>query len=339
LQGKLASSGESTEQAQNLEKVECSALICTLRMKLKSAFEQRHPIGEDWMPDCIALQRLLWCIIQRDKYIQLNTSGSSEIQHDIGDSPNDQADFLQRTMVRLEQENETLTCELDKVLQENSQLRLHLDALQYGEEDMNKSPVSANGKNRSFSIEDEMDTPTSRGNFASDRQSGIRIFSLRQGDSTMISTRPRRTCGVHTLRLKRTALCEWRAVVLEVRLWGRNLNPNCMDFLVDTNGGSLSGWPSSSVVRVRRSDFDARTGERVGSGSFAEVFRGDLRIPVAVKRMRGTTGRKELADFVREVEMMRAVSHPCVVQLIAVHLEQDQCYLLQVGINSFFQSV
>ena len=99
--------------------------------------------------------------------------------------------------------------------------------------------------------------------------------------------------------------------------------------------GSLSDW--FPVGRVRRSELDVKA-DKLGSGSFAEVFRGELKLPVAVKKMRGSVQQKELLEFVREGEMLRSINHPCIVKLLGVYQEGGTYSLIQecvAGVNMF----
>jgi hypothetical protein len=41
--------------------------------------------------------------------------------------------------------------------------------------------------------------------------------------------------------------------------------------------------------------------------SGVKVFRGDIKLPCAIKRMKGHMQQKEIIEFVREGEMMRKV--------------------------------
>lgn len=50
-----------------------------------------------------------------------------------------------------------------------------------------------------------------------------------------------------------------------------------------------------------------------------QVFKGEWKMPVAIKKMRGSAQHKELLEFVREGEMMRGLSHPCIVKLLGVY--------------------
>ena len=71
-------------------------------------------------------------------------------------------------------------------------------------------------------------------------------------------------------------------------------------------------WP---ISRLKRENLDIMK-ERIGSGSFAEVFKGEVKIKCAAKKMRQNmqNGQVEINDFVREGEMMRLASdHPNIV--------------------------
>ena len=51
-------------------------------------------------------------------------------------------------------------------------------------------------------------------------------------------------------------------------------------------------------------------GSLLGSGSFADVYRAEWRMPCAVKKMKGRISKEQMTEFVREGEMMRSLKHP-----------------------------
>jgi hypothetical protein len=55
------------------------------------------------------------------------------------------------------------------------------------------------------------------------------------------------------------------------------------------------------IGRIRKCELDIKQNEKVGSGTFADVIRCELKIPCAAKRLKGNAGQKELVEFVREV--------------------------------------
>lgn len=70
-------------------------------------------------------------------------------------------------------------------------------------------------------------------------------------------------------------------------------------------------------------------GPMIGSGSFAEVFKGSVRTPCAVKRLKSNFGREGMAEFSREADVMRKLKHPNIVRLFGYCSEGAHCYLVQ----------
>ena len=77
--------------------------------------------------------------------------------------------------------------------------------------------------------------------------------------------------------------------------------------------------------------WDARGGSLLGSGSFADVYRAEWRMPCAVKKMKGRISKEMMTEFVREGEMMRSLKHPGIVKLLGVCVEGGSFYLVQVA--------
>jgi serine/threonine protein kinase len=71
--------------------------------------------------------------------------------------------------------------------------------------------------------------------------------------------------------------------------------------------------------RIRFSELTL--GSLLGSGSFADVYRAEWRMPCAVKKMKGRISKEQMTEFVREGEMMRTLKHPGIVKLLGVCVE------------------
>jgi len=76
-------------------------------------------------------------------------------------------------------------------------------------------------------------------------------------------------------------------------------------------------------------------GSLLGSGSFADVYRAEWRMPCAVKKMKGRISKEQMTEFVREGEMMRSLKHPGIVKLLGVCVESGSFYLVQEMVNGF----
>jgi len=76
-------------------------------------------------------------------------------------------------------------------------------------------------------------------------------------------------------------------------------------------------------------------GSLLGSGSFADVYRAEWRMPCAVKKMKGRISKEMMTEFVREGEMMRSLKHPGIVKLLGVCVEGGSFYLVQEIVNGF----
>jgi len=219
---------------------------------------------------------------------------------------------LQKQLERTERENNTLTDELDNCLAENAQLRSDLDELRDASPGRGEAPSSAKSFNR-------MSMNGLRGSF------GGELFG---GRSTA------KTCGVHTSRLLRNVFGCWVDMALEARMGGKTPMFSGLEFF-QSQDGTLAPW--FPVGRIRRGELDVRS-DKLGTGSFAEVFKGEWKIPVAVKKMRGNIQHKELLEFVREGEMLRCLSHPSIVKLMGVYQEGQTYSLVQEcvsGVNLF----
>ena len=76
-------------------------------------------------------------------------------------------------------------------------------------------------------------------------------------------------------------------------------------------------------------------GPLLGSGSFADVYRAEWRMPCAIKKMKGRLSKEQMTEFVREGEMMRALRHPGIVKLLGVCVENGSFYLVQEIVNGY----
>lgn len=80
----------------------------------------------------------------------------------------------------------------------------------------------------------------------------------------------------------------------------------CSDALDDR-----SAMSNIEAGRIRFSELTL--GSLLGSGSFADVYRAEWRMPCAVKKMKGRISKEQMAEFVREVrERSVRVSVECV---------------------------
>lgn len=109
-----------------------------------------------------------------------------------------------------------------------------------------------------------------------------------------------------------------------------------------TPGRTVLKRRGSSPSRARDREWIAkgnwRIGEKIGSGSFGEVFKGlknDGKI-VAVKRLRITAGRsEELLNLANEIDLMRNMSHPNIVSYIGTKVDMDKevVYIFQEWVS------
>ncbi|KAJ4458460.1 putative Serine/threonine-protein kinase CTR1 [Paratrimastix pyriformis] len=99
----------------------------------------------------------------------------------------------------------------------------------------------------------------------------------------------------------------------------------------------LASWRSYQVATV---DFaNLKILQRIGHGAAGEVFKGDLNgTTVAVKRLFDTSqSAAQLADFKREVAMMRTLRHPYIVALIGATFENPKLIITEfMGRGSLF---
>ncbi|KAJ4453141.1 putative mitogen-activated protein kinase [Paratrimastix pyriformis] len=91
----------------------------------------------------------------------------------------------------------------------------------------------------------------------------------------------------------------------------------------------LASWRSYQVASVDFTHLKIR--ERIGHGAAGEVFKGDLNgTAVAVKRLFDTSQTEaKMADFKREVAMMRTLRHPYIVALIGATFENPKLIITE----------
>lgn len=99
------------------------------------------------------------------------------------------------------------------------------------------------------------------------------------------------------------------------------------------DGGSAApnqDFPSSRLLPSLIQDTELVLGEKLGSGSFGVVRRGEWHtptgrvVPVAVKSLRGSRSSQTetLSDFLQEVSTMQSLDHPNIIRLYGVVLTQ-----------------
>jgi len=101
----------------------------------------------------------------------------------------------------------------------------------------------------------------------------------------------------------------------------------------DALGKEVSAMDNIEAVRIRFNELTL--GSLLGSGSFADVYRAEWRMPCAVKKMKGRISKEQMTEFVREGEMMRSLKHPGIVKLLGVCVESGSFYLVQEMVNGF----
>jgi hypothetical protein len=92
---------------------------------------------------------------------------------------------------------------------------------------------------------------------------------------------------------------------------------------------SLDSLRSELVDGVTNIEFsNLRIDSKIGSGSFAEVYRGEWTRPCAIKKLRGLTKRRQLQDFYREAQILQMLNHAGVVQLMGICMNIPELYLV-----------
>ena len=222
-----------------------------------------------------------------------------------------------------QRENDTLTGEMDKILAENAMLRNELDDLKERVEN-SRALVGHTPNMRRGSLP------------GTEQPSGPALlrpltvpppgYQLRAPtrDGSFEDERPRMTSGVHGVRLLRNVFGAWLNLAVDLRGAGRSASFSCLGYFCD-NEGQLA--PFMPVGRIRKTELNIKP-EKIGSGTFADVFKGELKIPCAMKKMKGPMQQKEITEFVREGEMMRKVNHPSICKLLGVSTEQNQYTLV-----------
>jgi len=92
---------------------------------------------------------------------------------------------------------------------------------------------------------------------------------------------------------------------------------------------SLDSLRAEMVDGVTSIEFsNLRIDSKIGSGSFAEVYRGEWTRPCAIKKLRGLTRRRQLQDFYREAQILQMLNHSGVVQLMGICMNIPELYLV-----------
>jgi len=92
---------------------------------------------------------------------------------------------------------------------------------------------------------------------------------------------------------------------------------------------SLDSLRSEIVDGVTNIEFsNLRIDSKIGSGSFAEVYRGEWTRPCAIKKLRGLTKRRQLQDFYREAQILQMLNHAGIVQLMGICMNIPELYLV-----------
>ena len=92
---------------------------------------------------------------------------------------------------------------------------------------------------------------------------------------------------------------------------------------------SLDSLRSEIVDGVTNIEFsNLRIDSKIGSGSFAEVYRGEWTRPCAIKKLRGLTKRRQLQDFYREAQILQMLNHAGIVQLMGICMNIPELFLV-----------
>jgi len=160
-------------------------------------------------------------------------------------------------------ENDTLTSEMDKVLAENAQIRNELDDLKDHVEASQVHSFMGHAPNMR-ATQQQHDNHADFNSYLAPGYNPRSISVARDSDE-----RPRRTSGVHGVRLARDVFGAWANFAVDMRGAGRNTGFRCLNHFMDTEGHFAPFMP---VGRIRRSELDVRP-EKIGSGTFADVYR------------------------------------------------------------------
>ena len=92
---------------------------------------------------------------------------------------------------------------------------------------------------------------------------------------------------------------------------------------------SLESLRAELVDNVTNIEFsNLRIDSKIGSGSFAEVYRGEWTRPCAIKKLRGLTKRRQLQDFYREAQILQMLNHAGIVQMMGICMNIPELYLV-----------
>uniref|UniRef100_A0A7S4PD68 Protein kinase domain-containing protein n=2 Tax=Guillardia theta TaxID=55529 RepID=A0A7S4PD68_GUITH len=129
-------------------------------------------------------------------------------------------------------------------------------------------------------------------------------------------------------------LLAWREATVRSRMSGRRNMFSTLEYFTNADGSFNDCLVAG---RFKKSELEVKA-EKTGSGTFADVYRSEIRFPCVTKKMRAISGSDDLNSFVREGEMMRNLRHPNIVKMLGIHIHNNTySYVLEFaqGVNLF----
>jgi hypothetical protein len=105
-------------------------------------------------------------------------------------------------------------------------------------------------------------------------------------------------------------------------------------------GESRSGVRRSGRVPMWIINREWRIGDKIGSGSFGEVFQclNDYGKLFAVKRLDMLGHLEEVENLANEIQLMRGISHPNIVEYIGASVDVDQVLMYMMHVYTSFHA-
>eukprot|EP00960_Hanusia_phi_P038304 753374-Hanusia_phi.AAC.15 len=167
-----------------------------------------------------------------------------------------------------------------------------------------------------------------------DLKQQIEDFAIGCSNWTSRTRAASRSYGMYPRRLVERFFVCWLNEMLAGRVSGRKSYFSNLTPMIDNNGCLTL---DVAATRLRKQDVEIKP-DKIGSGTFADVFKGELRIQCAVKRPKSLSSHQEVMEFIREGEMMRAMEHPYITKTLGILCDQGiSAYVMELlpGCNLF----
>jgi len=252
---------------------------------------------------------------------------------DAGNNNNAQEERLRRHHMQVSSREEQLNAQAKQLSERDramsgkqQQLQAHQSSLQQQEEALNRQRAA---------LQAEQDSLSKQAAALKAREAEVaqREAKLQRVHEEMTRRREQLRAQDRDIKTREEALLQRSANGASAASAGSTQAPGAGDDGAADGRDEQSAMDNIEAGRIRFAELTL--GSLLGSGSFADVYRAEWRMPCAVKKMKGRISKEQMTEFVREGEMMRSLKHPGIVKLLGVCVENGSFYLVQEIVNGF----